>query len=798
VSNAISGGYTSGQTYTLLTPGLWTGATSTDYSVASNWDDNAVPTGSTNITIPTGAVRMPVLSATVAANNISLQNATTLSLNGQAFTVNGNITVAGSGKFIGSSGSTLNLLGTGASTLTFDQSTDGTSNAVSTLVVNGSGSTITLGGGLNIYTLLTLTAGTLSLNGNTIVLKSTSIANTAMISAITGTISYGSGGRFSVERYIPLGKRSYRLLAPGVSGSSNGTAITTIYQNWQNGGTFAAGIGTHITGNGTNGTDATSTMQASMFTYTPGALTYNAVTSTNQANDTLSAISGYRLFIRGDRTASNLTQANNTGNGTPNINMNTAVTLTASGRLLAGTIVFDNTKTTVSGADGWTWQKSNAPVTTGTGTDDSYSLIPNPYLAMVDWNGVTINNLSTTYYVWDPNKNLRGGYESYNRSSGIATSANVSRYIQPGQAFFVQTTGASPSLTIAESNKNTTAANLLAAFRTGGTIPRFDITLAYNSRPGITADNAIAVYDNSFTTGIGPEDSYKLENPDDNIAIVRNNTLLGVEGRPVISGNDTIALRLYSLQTDTAYTISIAAENFILPAGYAAYLEDRYTNTSTLLNLNGVTSKQFTKQADSSTFFNRFSIVFRTAGPLPLEVTSVNAYEHGTGNVVEWRNMSESSIRNYAVERSNDGRSYNAVATVEAKSNNRSAVNYTWYDAAPYSGTSYYRIRSNGLDGAVKYSEVVSVNRGKTAASIKVYPNPAREEHVTVQLDGLPMGTYLLQVYNVAGQIVLSRQVNHAGGSASETISLRLLSKGVYRIGITKDKLRLQETIMIE
>lgn len=796
--NAISGGYTSGQAYTLATPGLWTGNTSTDYSLAANWDDNTVPTGSTNITIPTGAVRMPVLTASSAANNISLQNATTLSLSGQSFTVNGNITVAGTGKLVGSSSSVLSLLGTGSSNITFDQTNDGTTNALGTLIINGSGSTNTLGGKLNIYTLLTLTTGNLSLNDNTVVLKSTSIAATAMVSTIGGTISYGSAGKFTAERYIPLGKRSYRLLAPGVSGSSNSIAISTIYQNWQNGGTYSAGIGTHITGNGTNGTDITSTGQNSMFTYTPGALNYSPVTSTSQANDTLSAISGYRLFIRGDRTAANLTQANNSGTGTPNINMNSATKLSATGRLLSGTIVFDETKTTISGTDGWKWQKNNAPLTTNTGADDSYSLIPNPYLAMVDWNSVTINDLSTTYYIWDPNKNLRGGYQSYNRTGGVASSATISRYIQPGQAFFVQTTGADPSLTIMENHKNTTSSNLLVAFKTATVMPRLDVSLSYKSRPGEEADNCIAVFDNSFSAGISAEDSYKLENPDDNISIIRNNVQLVVEGRPLITANDTIFLRLSGLQTDTLYDLTITAADFNLPPGYTGYLEDIYTASVIPLNMSGAITMEFAKLSDSTSFYHRFRIVFRSAGPLPLDITSVKAYEKGSGNQVEWTNSSESNLREYVVERSINGISFNKAATVNARSNNNNTVQYKWFDASPADGISYYRITAVGINGAVKHSSIVRVNRHRKEAGMMIFPNPVSGEEITLQLNDLEKGSYQLRMMNMIGSTVMQQELTHTGGSASYVFQLNKIPKGTYYIQLINHKIKLEQKVVLQ
>lgn len=778
--------------------GYWTGATSSGFHLASNWDALELPTGTTDITIPTGVGNMPVLSQAESVKNITLQNATTLSLNGHALTVNGNITVAGTGKIIGSSSSSLSLIGTGASTVTLDQTTDGTTNALSSLTVNGTGGVNTLTGKLNIYSLLTITAGNLNLNGNNVVLKSTSISNTAMVGQVGGTISYGSGGKFTAERYIPLGKRAYRLLATGISTSVNGTAASTIYQNWQNGGANTAGIGTHITGSaaGSNGLDATPTGDPSMFTYTSGSLTYSAVTSTNQTNDTLSAIRGYRLFMRGDRNA-NLSTANNSGAGTPNINLNVATTLSAAGRLISGTVVFNSTKTTISGTDGWQWENSNAPLSTGTGASDSYSLIANPYLAMVDWDAVVTNDLSTTYYVWDPNKNLRGGYETYNKTGQTASSANISRYIQPGQAFFVQTTGAAPSLTITEANKNVTGANLLNAFRTHPVYPSIDVQLVYNSRPNSVADNAMAIFSNSFSDDIAGEDSYKQTNPDDNVAIVKSNKALVFEGRKNITAPSTIPLRLYGLQTDTSYSLRIETSNITLPAGLNAYLEDAYTNTSTQINLNGTITQPFTKLADSASFYNRFSMVFRAASPLPITVTGVKAYQKGSGVQVEFSNSQETNVKHYEIEESADGVTFTKAITLQPKSNNSSAVNYDWFDAVVHNGYNYYRIRSESNSNEVKYTSTVKVKMGK-AGSFSVYPNPVKGKSISLALTDVPEGEYTVTMFSASGQQVLSQKLNHRMAVPTQTIRIPVLAAGRYTLQLKGKVVTAQQTIIID
>jgi hypothetical protein len=93
----------------------WTGATSSDWSVGSNWDNGFVPTASDSVLVPTGVPHFPVLSAASAAADVTVADLATLDVAGFVLTSSGNVgtgPTAGSGILSSGAGSLL-LTGNG-------------------------------------------------------------------------------------------------------------------------------------------------------------------------------------------------------------------------------------------------------------------------------------------------------------------------------------------------------------------------------------------------------------------------------------------------------------------------------------------------------------------------------------------------------------------------------------------------------------------------------------------------------------------------------------------------------------
>ncbi len=68
------------------TPGLWTGAASSDWFTADNWDDFAVPTNVTNVTIPGGTINSPVINTGNAiCKDVVIQSGGVLAQNNGAY-----------------------------------------------------------------------------------------------------------------------------------------------------------------------------------------------------------------------------------------------------------------------------------------------------------------------------------------------------------------------------------------------------------------------------------------------------------------------------------------------------------------------------------------------------------------------------------------------------------------------------------------------------------------------------------------------------------------------------------------
>lgn len=75
-------------------PKIWRGTTSTDWNTAGNWQ-NGIPTSADNVSIPGGCVRYPHVISTASCKSMTMDSGTSLTIEGAALTVNGDLNIRG-------------------------------------------------------------------------------------------------------------------------------------------------------------------------------------------------------------------------------------------------------------------------------------------------------------------------------------------------------------------------------------------------------------------------------------------------------------------------------------------------------------------------------------------------------------------------------------------------------------------------------------------------------------------------------------------------------------------------------
>jgi len=700
----------------------------------------------------------------------------------------------------GTIGGTVGFTGTTAQSV----GTSGTATVSSLTVSNASGVTQT--GTLNIAGTLTLTNGNFNVTGATVTLKSTSISNSATVAQVITTSSIT--GNVTVERFIPKGFRGYRDMAPEVYGAG------TIKSNWQENGTSPAGYGTFITGPTAypgltsnaidgNGFDETSTasLNTQDYTYDPSYTNptpvyghFKALTSTST---NLNPFTGYRLLIRGDRTANLYTSpVTNTQSGLAMFN---ETTLRATGQLITGTVTYSTTN-----------------VASGLATDNTvtlnnnvggFSLVANPYVCPVLWGtgsgtqSATTSvygasaNINGSYWYLDPTYSATGRYLAFNaltgsslvRTTGGDTSYNSTvslGYIQPGQAVFVQTFAASPTVVFKETAKAATSTKS-AIFGTAS-LSKIYVSLMKQTTGAATYDRvdgaAVAFRSDFGNKAYGAQDALKLAGATDNLSISDKGKNLSIDGRLPATASDAIALAI-SKPTGKSYQLQVDASAYA-SNGFAPVLYDAYKNTTTKLGA-GVTTVDFTiDTAVSSSFSNRFTILF-TPSALPVNSIVASASLNNKVATITWNTVGEKGVARYEVEKSTDAKTFATIGQSTAK--NTATASYATTDNS-VTATTYYRIKAVSTTGAVSYSNVAKLSTDNRLPSYSLYPNPLKGSSVVnISLTNVVAGKYTVSIYNALGQKVNEQTISHTGGSATHALTISNgLAAGVYNVAISE------------
>jgi hypothetical protein len=223
-----------------------------------------------------------------------------------------------------------------------------------------------------------------------------------------------------------------------------------------------------------------------------------------------------------------------------------------------------------------------------------------------------------------------------------------------------------------------------------------------------------------------------------------------------------------------------------------------WTSEGSLSTTGSTTAGTITSALAVSNFGTTF--VLATSAPdnaLPVMFADVKAFEKNIGVQLEWSNLTERDLVNYVVERSADGRTFTSINQQLPRSNQNDKESYSAFDATPFSGVNYYRIKALEISGKMIYSKLMKVEIG-SKPGFSLYPNPVVGNQVTVSISS-KQGQYSLKVLNSAGQEVYAKRLSHQGGAMTQNIDLPTTVKpGVYNMVVTGDNYREAKTFIVQ
>ncbi len=521
----------------VVTRANWFGETNSTWSTASNWSERVAAPKGAHVFVTSNTVNNPALASNMFLRGVDIATGKSLSLNGYYLKVDHGFT--GTGTITGSTASTLEFNGSVDNTFYMNQTASGTTNSLKQLVItSGGAATIAPGNSVIITELLSVPYGSYNGNSNT-TLRSTSTKTAIALISDDAT----SSGNFTVETYFPA-RRAFRLFSSPINSTS------TIYANWQEGGTNTSGLGTHITGNGSNGTDATTSGNASLFTYSNTGKSWSAVTSTNNnSTDKITAGTPYRIMVRGDRSTDLTTS-----------------TTTASNTVLRTTGTLNVTSQTVT-----------MPSNTAANTD---VFIGNPFQAALDMGSIlgststNTNFKSNVMYIWDPKLGTRGAYTTVSLPGGSSTGGSAAnQYLMPGQAAFLKTNN-SGAASVNLSRYQTSSQARTNTFLEFPDYSELKVNLYYRDSflsKGSACDGLMVLFSGDNSSSYNLEDANKPINLDEMLGISdTSSNLYSLDRRNFPTGIDTIQLSL-SKTRENRYTYSFQPLNV---SGFEIYLRD--------------------------------------------------------------------------------------------------------------------------------------------------------------------------------------------------------------------------------
>jgi hypothetical protein len=167
---------------------------------------------------------------------------------------------------------------------------------------------------------------------------------------------------------------------------------------------------------------------------------------------------------------------------------------------------------------------------------------------------------------------------------------------------------------------------------------------------------------------------------------------------------------------------------------------------------------------------------------LPVRLSALQAVYKNSQVQLNWYAYAQSNARSFTIEYSPDGRAFTVAGELAATGDNNQSTLYQFTHTPIIAGTVFYRIRENGIDGNLYYSNIVAVKTGNTLLTSEVFPNPFTNNlQITMQLE--KAGMIQAALFDASGRLVKRLQQQGLAGRNTIVMSdLSALLPGAYLV----------------
>ncbi len=137
---------------------------------------------------------------------------------------------------------------------------------------------------------------------------------------------------------------------------------------------------------------------------------------------------------------------------------------------------------------------------------------------------------------------------------------------------------------------------------------------------------------------------------------------------------------------------------------------------------------------------------------LPVELISFIARPTTHQIVLKWRTASELNHAYFELERSSDGRNFEALHRIQGSGDVNVSKDYSYTDAQPLNGNNFYRLKQVDLDGTITYSKILYENITQDS-KYNFSPNPFQDK-ITIQFPDKDHNGLFISLTDISGKSV--------------------------------------------